>query len=139
MGCNSRRLTRLCLLIAQHRLQRLSWAWNHIDWSLDDWKTLACLDKSRFQLVIADGKVRLWHKSTDGPKMSTKHCASWWSLLWCGLFIRCIHWVLWSNGTDHDKKSLLSATCSKHALRSVHEHFSEPETNILRQTLLNFK
>ncbi|GIY60804.1 transposable element Tc1 transposase [Caerostris darwini] len=41
LGYSSRRPTRVPLLTERHRLQRLSWAREHIGWSLDEWKTLA--------------------------------------------------------------------------------------------------
>ncbi|KFM68178.1 Transposable element Tcb2 transposase, partial [Stegodyphus mimosarum] len=42
--------------------QRLSWAREHIGWSLNEWKTVASSDESRFQLVRADGRVRVWRR-----------------------------------------------------------------------------
>lgn len=62
LGYGSRRPTRVPLLTARHRLQRLSWAREHIGWSLDQWKTVAWSDESRFQLVRADGRVRVWRR-----------------------------------------------------------------------------
>lgn len=62
MGYGSRRPTRVPLLDARHRLQRLSWARDHIGWTLDDWKTVAWSDESRFRLVRADGRVRVWRR-----------------------------------------------------------------------------
>ena len=68
LGYSSRIPTRVPLLTERHRLQRLSWAREHIGWSLDEWKTVAWSDESRFQLVRADGRVRVWripHEAMD--------------------------------------------------------------------------
>ena len=60
MGYGSRRPTRVPLLTERHRLQRLTWARDHLGWTLDDWKTVAWSDESRFQLIRADDRVRVW-------------------------------------------------------------------------------
>ncbi|KFM59538.1 Transposable element Tc1 transposase, partial [Stegodyphus mimosarum] len=65
LGYASRRPTRGPLLTARHRLQRLSWAREHIGWSLNEGKTVAWSDESRFQLVRADVRVRVWHRSHE--------------------------------------------------------------------------
>lgn len=62
MGYSSRRPTRVLLLTAQHRQQRRSWARDHISWTIDDWKKVAWSDESRFKLVRADGRVRVWRR-----------------------------------------------------------------------------
>ena len=41
LGYASRRLTRVPLLTARHHFQRISWAREHIGWSLDEWKTIS--------------------------------------------------------------------------------------------------
>ena len=62
MGYGSRRPTRVPLLTERHRLQRLTWARDHLGWTLDDRKTVEWSDESRFQLIRADGRVRVWRR-----------------------------------------------------------------------------
>ncbi|GBO01235.1 Transposable element Tcb2 transposase [Araneus ventricosus] len=58
MGFGSRRPTRVSLLNA-----RLAWAREHREWTLEDWS-----DESRFRLLQADGRLRIWrhaHEAID--------------------------------------------------------------------------
>ncbi|GFX23587.1 transposable element Tcb2 transposase [Trichonephila clavipes] len=66
MGFRSRKPSRVPLLTARYKALRLTWARQH--WSVDDWKHVAWSDESRFQLNLADGRVRVRrqpHESTD--------------------------------------------------------------------------
>ncbi|GFV48202.1 transposable element Tcb2 transposase [Trichonephila clavipes] len=71
MGHNifeSRRLTRVPLLTAQHKALRLPWARQHRHWTVEDWKHAAWSDKSHFQWNRADERVRVGrqpHESMD--------------------------------------------------------------------------
>lgn len=108
LGYGSRRPTRVPLLTAQHCLQCLSWARDHIDWTLDDWKTMAWSDESRFQLVRADGRVRVWcrpHKAMDpscqqGSVQAGGGSIMMWAVFtWNGLGpLVQLHWSLTGNG-----------------------------------------
>ena len=65
MGFRSRRPTRVPLMTARHKALRLAWD-RH--WTVEDWKHVAWSDESRFQLLRADGRVRVWrqpHESMD--------------------------------------------------------------------------
>ena len=62
MGYGSRRPARVPLLTERHRLQRLTWARDHLGWTLDDWKTVAWSDESRSQLIRVDSSVRVWRR-----------------------------------------------------------------------------
>ncbi|MBJ5584656.1 hypothetical protein JGG81_24945 [Salmonella enterica subsp. enterica serovar Typhimurium] len=62
MGYRSHRPTRVPLLTAHHRAQRLAWAREHRHWTLDMWENVAWTDESRFTLVHADGRVRVRRK-----------------------------------------------------------------------------
>ena len=62
MAYGSKRPTRVPLLTERHRLQRLTCARNHLGWTLDDWKTVAWSDESRFQLIRGDGRIRVWRR-----------------------------------------------------------------------------
>ncbi|GFW71537.1 transposase domain containing protein [Trichonephila clavipes] len=59
MGIRSKRPTRVPLLTKRHRQQRLSWAREHRDWSLDQWERVAWSDESRFVIHHADGHIRI--------------------------------------------------------------------------------
>lgn len=45
-GYGSRKPSQVSLLTARHHLQCLSWARDHIGWTLDDWKTVAWSEES---------------------------------------------------------------------------------------------
>ncbi|GFT17513.1 HTH_Tnp_Tc3_2 domain-containing protein [Trichonephila clavipes] len=60
MGFGSRRPAGIPLLSARHRVARLIWAREHRDWSVEDWKRVAWSDESRFRLLKADGRLRIW-------------------------------------------------------------------------------
>ncbi|GFV65302.1 transposable element Tc1 transposase [Trichonephila clavipes] len=68
MGFGSRRHRRVSLLNARHRAERLSWAREYRDWSVEDWKRVAWSDESRFRLLKPDGRLRIWrqvHETMD--------------------------------------------------------------------------
>ncbi len=62
MGYSSRRPHRVPLLSAKNRKRRLQFAQAHQNWTIEDWKRVACSDESRFLLRHSDGRVRIWHK-----------------------------------------------------------------------------
>ncbi|GFX23428.1 HTH_Tnp_Tc3_2 domain-containing protein [Trichonephila clavipes] len=47
MGFGSRRLTKVPLSNASHRAARLTWAKEHRDWIVENWKRVALSDKSQ--------------------------------------------------------------------------------------------
>ncbi|GBN00504.1 hypothetical protein AVEN_37290-1 [Araneus ventricosus] len=59
MGLCSRRPTRVPLLTKRHRQLLLQWAWEHRDWTMDEWKRVAWSDESRFLIQNVDGRVRV--------------------------------------------------------------------------------
>ncbi|GFU66879.1 uncharacterized protein TNCV_895151 [Trichonephila clavipes] len=59
MGIGSHRPTIVPLLNARHRAARFAWASEHRDWSVEDWKRVACSDESRFRLLNADWRLRI--------------------------------------------------------------------------------
>ncbi len=54
MGYSSRRPHRVPLLSAKNRTRRLKFAQAHQNWTIDDWKTVAWSDESRFLLRHSD-------------------------------------------------------------------------------------
>ncbi|GFS73287.1 uncharacterized protein TNCV_4711711 [Trichonephila clavipes] len=62
MGFGSHRLTRVPLLTARHRAARRK---EHRDWSVEDWKRVGWSDKSRFRLLNADGRLRIWRQAHE--------------------------------------------------------------------------
>ncbi|GFW70851.1 transposable element Tcb1 transposase [Trichonephila clavipes] len=56
MGLRSKCPTRVPLLTKRHRQQRMRWAREHRDWSMDQWERIAWSDESRFVIHHADGQ-----------------------------------------------------------------------------------
>ncbi|GFV65793.1 HTH_Tnp_Tc3_2 domain-containing protein [Trichonephila clavipes] len=54
--------TRVPLLNTHHRAARLAWVREHRDWSIEDWKRVAWSGESRFRLLNADGRLRIWRQ-----------------------------------------------------------------------------
>ncbi|GFV63353.1 HTH_Tnp_Tc3_2 domain-containing protein [Trichonephila clavipes] len=68
MGFGSRRPTRVPLLNARHRAALLAGEREHRDRSIEDWKQEAWNDESRFRLLNAVGRQRIWcraHEALD--------------------------------------------------------------------------
>ncbi len=65
MDYSSRRTHRLPLLSAKNRKQRLQFTQAQQNWTIEDWKTVAWSDESRFLLQHSDGRVRVWHKEHE--------------------------------------------------------------------------
>ncbi len=65
MGYSSRRPHRVPLLSAKNRKRRLKFAQAHQNWTIEDWKTVAWSDDSRFLLRHSDGRVRIWRKEHE--------------------------------------------------------------------------
>ncbi|GFT86590.1 transposable element Tc1 transposase [Trichonephila clavipes] len=42
---------------------RLAWAREHRDWSVEFWKRVAGSNESRFRLLNADGRLRIWRQA----------------------------------------------------------------------------
>ncbi|GFW88870.1 HTH_Tnp_Tc3_2 domain-containing protein [Trichonephila clavipes] len=59
------RPTRVLLLNARHRAARLAWSREYRDWSVVDWKRVAWSDESRFRLLNADGRLRIWRQAHE--------------------------------------------------------------------------
>ncbi|GBM30471.1 hypothetical protein AVEN_155169-1 [Araneus ventricosus] len=49
----SRRPTRLPLLTKRHRQLRLQWARQHRDWTMDEWKRVACRMHPDFSFIMS--------------------------------------------------------------------------------------
>ncbi|GFU52192.1 transposable element Tc1 transposase [Trichonephila clavipes] len=60
-----RELTTYESTIALHRATRLAWARKRRDWSVKDWKRVVWSDKSRFRLLNADGRLRIWRQAHE--------------------------------------------------------------------------
>ncbi len=68
MCYSSRRPHRVPLLSAKNRKRRIQFAQAHQNWTIEDWKSVAWSDESRFLLRHSDGRVRIWckeHESMD--------------------------------------------------------------------------
>ncbi len=65
MGYSSSKPHQVPLLSAKNRKQRLQFAQAHKNWTIEDWKTVAWSDESRFLLRHSDGRVRIWRKEHE--------------------------------------------------------------------------
>ncbi len=65
MGYSSRRPHRVPLLSAKNRKRRLQFAQAHQNWIIEDWKSVAWSDESRFLLRHSDSSVRIWRKEHE--------------------------------------------------------------------------
>ncbi len=65
MGYSSRRPHQVPLLSAKNRKRRLHLAQAHQNWTIEDWKSVAWSDESRFLLRHSDGRVRIWRKEHE--------------------------------------------------------------------------
>ncbi|GBN92603.1 hypothetical protein AVEN_142238-1 [Araneus ventricosus] len=91
MGLCSKRPTRVSLLTKDHRQLRLQWARKHRDWTMDEWKTVAWSDESRFLIHHVDVRVSVrrlpgeqllpsytaGHKQADGGGIMLWGTFSW--------------------------------------------------------------
>lgn len=59
MGLRSRRPSRVPLLTAHHRQQRLQWAREHRNWTIEEWKAVTWSDELRFLIHNVDSRVRI--------------------------------------------------------------------------------
>ncbi|GFV09651.1 HTH_Tnp_Tc3_2 domain-containing protein [Trichonephila clavipes] len=65
MGFRNRQPTRVPLLTARHWAASLTCARDHRDWSVEDCKRVAWSDVSRFRLLNADGRLRIWRQAHE--------------------------------------------------------------------------
>ncbi|MBJ3215703.1 transposase [Salmonella enterica subsp. enterica serovar Corvallis] len=103
MVYRNHRPTRVPLLTAHHRAQRLAWAREHRLWTLDMWENVAWTDESRFTLVHADGRVRVRRKPHEAMDPSCQQG----TLQACGDGI-----LVWGLFTGTDMGPLVRVTSS---------------------------
>ncbi|GFU99053.1 transposable element Tc1 transposase [Trichonephila clavipes] len=65
MGFRSRGPTRRPFPNARPLAERHAWARKHRDWSVDDWKGVAWVDESRFRLLNAEWRLRIWRYANE--------------------------------------------------------------------------
>lgn len=61
-GLVSRRPSRGPELLAEHRVARLQFVRQHINWDMGAWESVLFTDESRFALRSADGRERVWRR-----------------------------------------------------------------------------
>ncbi len=64
-GLQQQKTTRVPLLSAKNRKQRLQLTQAHQNWTIEDWKNVAWSDESRFLLQHSEGRVRIWSKDHE--------------------------------------------------------------------------
>ncbi|GBN10646.1 hypothetical protein AVEN_45221-1 [Araneus ventricosus] len=97
MGFGSHRPTTVPLLNACHQAARLAWSREHREWTLEDWKRVAWSDESRFRLLHADGRLRIWrqaHEAMDPACQVGIVQGHGGSIMVWGVF-SCSFWDLW--------------------------------------------
>jgi len=65
MGYKSRWPHWVPLIWTTNRKKRLQFARAHQNWTVEDWKNVACSNESQFLLRHSDGRVRIWRKQND--------------------------------------------------------------------------
>ncbi len=81
MGYSSRRPHRVQLLSAKNWKRRLQFTQANKNWTIEDWKTFARSDESRFLLRHSDGRVRIRCKVHESMDPSSLNGSGWW--WWC--------------------------------------------------------
>ena len=59
---NARRPATGPILTRAHRIQRLEFAENHLNWEMRDWESVLFTNESRFHLSSCDRRVRVWRR-----------------------------------------------------------------------------
>lgn len=59
---NSRRPVSGPLLTARHKLARLRFARDHVNWNVNDWKKVLFTDETRINLSAPDGRQKVWRR-----------------------------------------------------------------------------
>ncbi|GFW77030.1 transposable element Tc1 transposase [Trichonephila clavipes] len=65
LGFGGRRPTKVPLINARHWAARLVWERDYKDWNVEDWKSVAWSDESRFRQLKADGRMRIWRQAHE--------------------------------------------------------------------------
>lgn len=53
------------LLTRAHRVARLQYSHEHVNWTLEDWRRVLFTDESRFTLFSPDGRMRVWRRQGE--------------------------------------------------------------------------
>ncbi|GFV73563.1 hypothetical protein TNCV_4524291, partial [Trichonephila clavipes] len=63
----------------------------HRDWSVDRWKRVAWSDESRFRLLNANGRLRVWGQALEimAPARQVGTVQGMVAQSWSGFFFRC--------------------------------------------------
>ena len=59
LGLRSHRAVRVSMMTPIHHRNRLQWAHEHRNWTLEQWKKVTWSDECRFLLDHVDGRVRV--------------------------------------------------------------------------------
>ena len=54
------------LLTKKHRKDRLDFALAHLDWTVEDWKTIVWSDEAKINRLGSDGRTWVWKKAGEG-------------------------------------------------------------------------
>ena len=65
-GFNERIARKRHLLSKSHKFKLLSWANEHKNWTIEDWKKVLWSDETKINLFGSDGITRVWRKKEYG-------------------------------------------------------------------------
>jgi hypothetical protein len=86
------------LLTNWHRKERLDFALAHLDWTVEDWKTVVWSDETKINRLGSDGRRWAWKKAGEGlsdrlvketVKFGGGSLMMWGCMLWEGVGFAC--------------------------------------------------
>ena len=54
------------LLTKKHKRERMDFALEHVDWTVEDWKTVVWSDETKINCLGSDGRQWVWKKAGEG-------------------------------------------------------------------------
>ncbi len=96
MGSSSRRPHRVPLRSDKNSTRRIQFTQTHQNWTIEDWKNVACSDESRLLLRHSDGRGRIWrkeHESMDPSCLVSTVQAAGGGVMVSGYFLS----ILWAS------------------------------------------
>jgi transposase len=86
------------LLTKRHRKERMDFALAHLDWTVEDWKTVVWSDETKINRLGSDGRKWVWKKAGEGlsdrlvketKKFGGGSLMMWGCMLWDGVGYGC--------------------------------------------------
>src|SRR5882724_11598566 len=86
------------LLTKRHRKERMDFSLAHLDWTMEDWKTVIGSDETKINRLGSDGRKWAWKKAGEGlsdrlvketVKFGGGSLMIWGCMLWEGVWYTC--------------------------------------------------